>query len=159
MNKILNNFLAILFAVVCCFIYLGGFYFMIKLVVGIFTGISFISIIDMFLTSQALLSLASIIVWLLLVSTGNEKLIEFQGGINMKNIKEVMVWFAWVLFGVLVLKMDFDAIKLAISLVVGLFTGVGFLTWVMMFTKMLLLFLGATVGGIILKTVLDGKTF
>lgn len=77
MNKILNNFLAILFAVVCCFIYLGGFYFMIKLVVGIFTGISFISIIDMFLTSQALLSLASIIVWLLLVSTGNEKLIEF----------------------------------------------------------------------------------
>ena len=77
----------------------------------------------------------------------------------MKNFKEVMVWFAWVIFGVLVLKMDFDAIRLAISLVVGLFTGVGFLTWVMMFAKMIVMFLGATVGGIILKTVLDGKEF
>ena len=77
----------------------------------------------------------------------------------MKKIKEVASWLVWVLFGVLVLKMDFDAIRLAISLVVGLFTGVGFLTWVMMFANMMLLFLGATVGGIILKIVLDGKEF
>lgn len=77
----------------------------------------------------------------------------------MKKIKEVASWLVWVLFGVLVLKMDFDAIILAIKLVVGLFTGVGFLTWVMMLIKMIVMFLGATVGGIILKTVLDGKEF
>ena len=77
----------------------------------------------------------------------------------MKKIREVASWLVWVLFGVLVLKMDFDAIILAIKLVVSLFTGVGFLTWVMMFANMMLLFLGATVGGIILKIVLDGKEF
>lgn len=77
MKERLNNFLEILVAVVDCFIYLYGFYFMIKLVVGIFSRVNFISIVDMFLTSQALFSLATIIAWTLLVLTGNEKLIEF----------------------------------------------------------------------------------
>ena len=77
MKERFNNFLEILVAVVCCFIYLYGFYFMIKLVAGIFVGVNFFSIVDMFLTSQALFSLATIIAWTLLVLTGNEKLIEF----------------------------------------------------------------------------------
>lgn len=77
----------------------------------------------------------------------------------MKKIKEVMVWFAWVLIGVLILRMGFDTVVLAIKLIVGLFTGVSLWTLFKMFLTMNLMLLGTTVGGIILKTVLDGKEF
>ena len=77
----------------------------------------------------------------------------------MKKIKEVMVWFAWVLIGVLILRMGFDTVVLAIKLIVGSFTGVSLWTLFKMFLTMNLMLLGTTVGGIILKTVLDGKEF
>lgn len=77
----------------------------------------------------------------------------------MKKIKEVMVWFAWILIGVLILRMGFDTVVLAIKLIVGLFTGVSLWTLFKMFLTMNLMLLGTTVGGIILKTVLDGKEF
>lgn len=77
----------------------------------------------------------------------------------MKKTKEVLTWFVWVLLGVLILRMGFDTVVLAIKLIVGLFTGVSLWTLFKMFLTMNLMLLGTTVGGIILKTVLDGKTF
>ena len=77
----------------------------------------------------------------------------------MKKIKEVVAWFVWVLIGVFILRMGFDTVVLAIKLIVGLFTGVSLWTLFKMFLTMNLMLLGTTVGGIILKTVLDGKEF
>lgn len=77
----------------------------------------------------------------------------------MKKIKEVVAWFVWVLIGVFILRMGFDTVVLAIKLIVGLFTGVSLWTLFKMFLTMNLMLLGTTVGGIILKTILDGKTF
>lgn len=77
----------------------------------------------------------------------------------MKKIKEVVAWFVWVLIGVFILRMGFDTVVLAIKLIVGLFTGVSLWTLFKMFLTINLMLLGTTVGGIILKTVLDGKEF
>lgn len=77
----------------------------------------------------------------------------------MKKIKEVVAWFVWVLIGVFILRIGFDTVVLAIKLIVGLFTGVSLWTLFKMFLTMNLMLLGTTVGGIILKTILDGKTF
>ena len=76
-----------------------------------------------------------------------------------KQFKEVASWFAWVFFGVFILRMGFDTVVLAIKLIVGLFTGVSLWTLFKMFLTMNLMLLGTTVGGIILKTILDGKNF